>query len=182
MAAGGGGVVLSKEKGMAAGVEISTAESEVAAVLAGPASTSCTAFRRAERDSAKPGDGTAPREAVALAACGFGVLVVGAAGPKGMAAVSAEDEVVAGIFCLTIFFLAEVRCCAGICRRTGMCRWMGAVASGVNWPCVVCADAGVPKASAAPNAAIAAPERKFLCKFNLLPIFANGLQHSLGQA
>lgn len=179
MAAGGGGVVLSKEKGMAAGVEISTAESEVAAVLAGPASTSCTAFRRAERDSAKPGDGAAPREAVAFTACGFGALAAGGAAPKGMAAASAGDEVLAGIFCRTIFFLAGVRCCVGICRRTGMCSWIGALASGVNWPCVVCAGAGVPKANAAANAAIAALERKFLCKFNLLPIFANGLQHSL---
>ena len=60
-------------------------------------------------------------------------------------------------------------CFAGMRRCTGMCRWIGALPSGVNCPCpeVSCANAGQPT-SAAPARTMTA-RRKFSCKLNPMP-------------
>ncbi|HEY1638075.1 MAG TPA: hypothetical protein VGF62_06090, partial [Rhizomicrobium sp.] len=110
-AAGAGGAALSKENGTAAGVDTSTAESDVELALAGAASTSCTAWRRAERDSAKLAGAFGAGLAAVFIGRGFCVVTVGAADPKGAAAASV-DAGEAGP-CFTLLLLAGARCCAG---------------------------------------------------------------------
>jgi hypothetical protein len=115
--------LLSKENGMAPpGAFTSAAESDVAVVLAGAASTSFTAVRRAAWEAG--GVAVTARPGALFCGTGFAAIAAGAADPNGIGAApvdAAVPEVVARGACFAAGLrLVAARFCAGMWSCTGM--------------------------------------------------------------